>query len=531
MQAVSASLLDTLRSLLGTDAVIVAADELAFLSADAWAAGPTVALALRPAGRAGLAEAVAAITAAGIAVIPRGGGMSYTGGYVPVIEPSAIVDLGRLDSIVDVSADDMTITVEAGVTWAQIHAALAGTGLRLPFFGTFSGARATVGGGMSNGALFMGTGRYGTAADIVVGLEVIAADGRTIVTGQAGFANGRPYYRNYGPDLTGLFVHDAGALGIKTLVSMKLMPVPAVEASASFVFADGAAAAAALTGIARSGLAEEAYVFDPQTNRRSLDQASLATDLKRLAAVARSAGGIAKGIAAGAKLVGAGRRFMPGDVWSLHVVCSGSSDAGVGHDLDTARAIVDGHGGGEIANSIPLAARANPFEPVNGIVGPDGERWAALNAKVAHSQSQGLIADLGALLATHDDAMRARGVSCSFLYIAIGTQVFSIEPVLRWHDSWLPVHRRTPEPAYLDGIDEPAANPDARTLVANMRREIVDLFARHGVGSTQVGKTYPYFDSLQPDTQTLLLALKASLDPAGLMNPGALSLPLSVRDG
>ena len=275
------------------------AGELEFLSADAYAAGPTAALALRPPSRDGLAGAVAALTAAGIAVVPRGGGMSYTGGYVPLARSSVIVDLRGLDRIVAIDADDMTITVEAGVTWAQIHEALAGTGLRLPFFGTFSGTVATVGGGMSNGALFMGTGRYGTAAEIVVGLEVVTADGRTLVTGQAGFENGRPYYRSYGPDLTGLFVHDAGALGIKTLVSMRLMHAPAAEGAASFVFADGPTAAAALADIGRAGIVEEAYVFDPETNRRSLDRGTLAADLKRLGAVTRSAGGVLRGLAAG----------------------------------------------------------------------------------------------------------------------------------------------------------------------------------------------------------------------------------------
>ena len=125
--------------------------------------------------------------------------------------------------------------------------------------------------------------------------------------------------------------------------------------------------------------------------------------------------------------------------------------------------------------------------------------------------------------------MQACGIRCSFLYIAIGNHVFSIEPVLRWHDRWLPVHRRTPEKTYLDGIDEPDANPAATDYVATVRAEIVALFARHGVGSTQIGKTYPYFESLCPETRDLVRALKQALDPRGLMNPGALSLPAGAK--
>ena len=73
---------------------------------------------------------------------------------------------------------------------------------------------ATVGGGLSNGALFFGTGKYGSAADNVLGMEIIIADGTLIKTGQNAFANAKPHHRTYGPDTTGLFVR-CGSLGIK----------------------------------------------------------------------------------------------------------------------------------------------------------------------------------------------------------------------------------------------------------------------------------------------------------------------------
>ncbi len=523
--ATDATLIEALTEQLGGDGVVTDQDELAFYSADVYAPGVTAALAIRPAARIDIAPALSLITGAGYAVIPRGGGMSYTGGYVPVDERSVIVDLRRLDRIVDISPANMTITVEAGVTWQQVHEALDGSGLRLPFFGTFSGARATVGGGMSNGALFMGTGRYGTAAEIALGFEVATADGRTIRTGQAAFDNGKPFFRNYGPDLTGLFVHDAGALGIKTLVSMRLMKKPAVEDYASFVFNDAKAAAAALSDVARAGIAEEVYVFDPETSRRSLDQKDLARDLKRLLGVVRAQPGLLKGIREGAALVGAGRQFGADDVYSLHVVVSGNDDDAVASDLAEARRIVDAHGAGEIANSIPKAARANPFEPVNGILGAHGDRWAALNAKVAHEDAAAIIDATNAIIERHADRMHEHDVVASFLFIAISNHVFSFEPVMRWFDEWLPVHRRTPEPGHLAKFDEPLPNPGAREVVESVRQEIVALFAEHGAASNQIGKTYPYFQSLNSETKTLLLDLKRSLDPDNRMNPGALGIP------
>ena len=126
--------------------------------------------------------------------------------------------------------------MQAGVTWAQLYEALKPKGLRLPFFGTFSGVRATVGGGMSNGALFFGTARYGTGADNLLGLEVVLADGTRVRTGQAAFKNGKPFYRTYGPDLTGLFTHDAGTLGIKTEATLRLIQWPEEYGYLSFVF-------------------------------------------------------------------------------------------------------------------------------------------------------------------------------------------------------------------------------------------------------------------------------------------------------
>ncbi len=245
-----------LAAILGADCIIDEVEQLELLSSDVYSRGTTAALAIRPTHRIALADAIREITKSGFAVVPRGGGMSYTGGYTPVRADSVVVDTCRLDRIVDISAEDMTITVEAGVTWQQVFEALAPLGLRLPFFGTFSGSRATVGGGMSNGALFMGTARYGTAAELVLGLELITADGRMLRTGQAAFDHGKPFYRTYGPDLTGLFVHDAGALGIKTLVTMRLIEPPSHNDYASFVFDNIDSAAEALSDIARASLAE-----------------------------------------------------------------------------------------------------------------------------------------------------------------------------------------------------------------------------------------------------------------------------------
>jgi FAD/FMN-containing dehydrogenase len=179
-------------------------------------------------------------------------------------------------------------------------------------------------------------------------------------------------------------------------------------------------------------------------------------------------------------------------------------------------------GGVVISNTIPKAARANPFEPLNGILGADGERWAALNAKVPHSDAAALIAATEAAIDPYRERMAQHGVTMSFLYIAIAQHIFSYEPVLRWFDEWLPIHKEVPEAAHLATLKEPAANPEARALVDDIRSRVVGVFAQHGAASNQIGKTYPMLSSLNPDTRGVLSALKRELDPEGLMNPGVL---------
>ncbi|MEM6935435.1 MAG: FAD-binding oxidoreductase [Pseudomonadota bacterium] len=517
-----AGLIEALSHALAPDEIISEPATRERLSSDVYSEGETADLVIRPADRQRLAQAVGLMTGLGFAVFPRGGGMSYTGGYLPDRRKAVVVDTSALDAILDVSPENMTITVEAGVTWKAIYETLDPLGLRLPFFGTFSGARATVGGGLSNGALFMGTARYGSGAELVLGLEVVTASGNVLTTGQAGFKNGKGFYRSYGPDLTGLFVHDAGALGIKAAATLRLIKKPAVNGYASFVFATAMDAAAALSDIARSGCAEEVYVFDPETNRRSMKEADLKADIKRLLNVVKK-----QGIRAGAGIAAAGRGVAGDDVYSLHLVCAGNTDEAVAADRATCCELAVRHRGAEIADSIPRAVRANLFEPLNGILGGDGDRWAALNSKVAHEDAAETIEGVNRIFALHADAMAANRVTFSQLFVAISNHAFSYEPVLRWYDEWLPLHRSTPEPSHLKKLTEPAPNPQGRALVETIRREIVAFFQARGAASTQIGRTYPYYDSLTPVAAELVATLKQSLDPSGLMNPGALGLPAS----
>ncbi|MBT0669235.1 FAD-binding oxidoreductase [Novosphingobium profundi] len=520
-----AALVADLRARLGETELRTDPEALALHGSDLLEGGGDCRMVVRPSSVEQLAAAVARIGAAGLAMAPRGGGLTYVRGYVPQARPFAAIDLAGLNRIVSISEEDMVITVEAGVTWRQIHEALTPLGLRLPFFGTFSGARATVGGGLSNGALFLGTARHVSAAETVVGLEVVLADGSLLHTGQKAVANAPlPFMRTFGPDTTGLFLHDAGALGIKARASLRLIRAPGHTDYLSFGFARQADAIATLCEIARSDLAEDAFLTDPDKTRAALSAPSdLARDARTLGKVIRQEKGLLKGLKAGAKLVMAGRDFIEAGCHSVHLVLAGRSAEAVAADKVAARAIAAQHGARELPDSIPRAGRAELFQPLAGmIVGPQADRWIALNAKVPHSEAARLTEAIEALLARHKGALEAAGVIVSRLLTVMGTHAFSYEPVLNWRDAWLPLHH-----AILDGetrLIEPDPAPDARALVMQVRAELIALFAELGAASNQIGRTYPYASVLRPEARGLLEALKQALDPRGVMNPGALEL-------
>lgn len=511
----------TLKGLLGESAVRTDDEALALAASDIHVTGERPAAMVRPEDAKGVAQAVAAATAHGYAVIPRGGGLSYTGGYAPPVAKSITIDMGGMNRILDIAADDLTITVQAGVTWKQINDALKPLGLRMPFMGTFSGAGATVGGGLSHGALFFGSARYGSAAENVLGIEIALADGTLLRTGQGALTEpSKPILRTFGPDLTGLFTHDGGMFGIKTEATFRLIRAPTEQGFASFAFTNIEQAADALSEIARADLAEEVYILDPSA--AGAVHADTGTMAKTAMSVAKEAGGAFKAVKALASLAKGGTDFIPEGHFSLHLTAAGRSSAAVDADLAAAHQIAVAKGGFAVAPTIPRVARAELFANLNGVLGPKGGRWAALNAKVAHSDARKLIAAFDEMIVPYAEEMAARGVTFTRLVSALANHCFSFEPVFHWQDSWQPLHRIKPEPSHLAMFKEPVDNPNARVLVNRLRRETVELFRRLGAASNQIGRTYPFRPALAQAPDNLLATLKRTLDPNGLINPGVL---------
>ena len=163
-------------------------------SEDIWsAARDTVALVVAPRSLDELSRVVATIARAGFAIAPRGAGMSYTSGYIPMSGNTVSLDLSGMDRVLRVSAEDMTVTVEAGCTWAALNAALAPHGLRTPFWGAMSGLKSTIGGGLSNLNAMFGAGHYGTSSESVIALSIVLSDGRIVRTGARGCDGDTPF--------------------------------------------------------------------------------------------------------------------------------------------------------------------------------------------------------------------------------------------------------------------------------------------------------------------------------------------------
>lgn len=523
-QTDTSDLHDILRQVLGEAGFVEDEAARALMSQDIWAKGETAAFIAAPDSLDALQRTVAAAHARGVALNPRGGGMSYTSGYTPDRAGIGILDFSRLSRILEVNADDMYVTAEAGATWKQLHDALKPHGLRTPFWGPLSGLSSTLGGGLSQNNAFFGAGTYGPTSDSVTSLAVVLADGTLVRTGTGGTTGASPFWRHFGPDLTGLFLGDAGALGHKAEVTFRLIPAPEHEAWASFEFDGREACAEATAEIARQGLACEVFGFDPNLTRVRLKRASLLADVKTLGKVIGGQGSLLKGLKEGAKIAMAGRDFMEANTWSLHLVVEGRSAAGVREDMDRLKAICEARDGKETENSIPKIIRSNPFTPLNNMLGPEGERWVPVHGIVPLSKGPAVWGAIEALFETMHRRFETHRIETGFLVTTLSTNGYLIEPVFLWPEERFAIHEASVEADWLARLPRHDPNPEATALVAEARQAVIDIFTAHGGAHFQVGRAYPYREARNPAAFALLETIKAAIDPEGRVNPGALGL-------
>lgn len=203
--------------------------------------------------------------AAGVTVVPRGGGSGLSGAAA-VPDGAVVLSTTRLDRILEIDPADGVAVVQPGVIVADLDAAAAEHGLLYPP-DPASHRIATVGGTIATNAGGLRCVKYGVTRDSVLGLTVVLADGSLLRTG------GRTLKGVVGYDLTGLFVGAEGTLGVVVEAIVKLWPRPIHTRTAVAFFDSAELAAAAVTTVAATGARPSALELMDTGALRAIDRA------------------------------------------------------------------------------------------------------------------------------------------------------------------------------------------------------------------------------------------------------------------
>ena len=199
-------------------------------------------LVLRPGSTEEVSKILALAHQHGIPVVPQAGNTGLVGGQTPM-HGEIVLSVARLKRVRAVDAAGFTMTVEAGLTLAEVHAAADEVNRLFPLSLPSEGS-CRIGGNLGTNAGGVGVLAYGNARQLVLGLEVVLADGR-IWNGLSALKKD-----NTGYDLKDLFIGSEGTLGVITAAVLKLFPKP-VETATAFVALNSVDAALPLFSLAQ----------------------------------------------------------------------------------------------------------------------------------------------------------------------------------------------------------------------------------------------------------------------------------------
>ena len=466
------SALDRLTEYFGADRIRVDKDLLAHVSSDLSCEPWSPALAVfAPRSVDDVRWLLPVVAEHGMCVVARGAGMSYTRSHVPARTGTVVLDLAELSEVLEVQARDRYVIVQPGCTWEELYLATSAAGVRVPCWGPLSGRRSTVGGAVSQDGGFFGMASAGSVRDSVLGLEVVLSDGRVVRTGS--LADPRGAGARSGPDLTGIFSGDAGAMGLKTAIALRLEPIPPAAASASWTCRTRMEALELMEAVGSTDLASEVFAFDPLYHEL---------------------------------LAGLGFRDVRTAPWSVHATVEGRDHDEVAAGLRRLAAIPTS--ARPIDSSVPLSLRADPFGATQLIFSEASPGvHLPIHAIVPRSRAGQAARLLDRFLTEHASELDHHRMRTWGLMSCVGDHVL-LECSL-----------------YFAGAYKSADDPSGvRGAAVRLRREMVDAIGEAGVAHYQMGKYYDLRDGVDADTWSLLADLKQALDSSGSLNPTALGL-------
>ncbi len=462
-------LVERLASTLGTRGCLRDPRDMAPYAVDTrelWRGAPLAVV--RPESTAQVAAVVRECAAAGVAVVPQGGNTGLCGGSVPDASGRQVVlSLARMNRIREIDARNATLTAEAGCVLADVQAAADGAGLLFPLSLAAEGT-CQIGGNLATNAGGTAVLRYGNARDLVLGLEVVLADG------QVWEGLRRLRKDNTGYKLHHLFVGSEGTLGIITAAVLKLFPKPREVHTALIAVRDPDAALDLLDRL-RAASGDSVTTFE-YVNRPSL---ALALDWVE------------------------GNRDpfdAPHGHYALVELSGGSSAGGLRGALEETLAEVFEAGGVKDAVIAQSSAQAQALWKLRETI-PEAQKRAS--ASIKHDISVP-VSRIPELLERGSALMREAVpdvVVVAFGHMGDGNIHFNANQNPGGDDR-----------AFLDARD--AIHARMYALVSELNGS---FSAEHGIGQLKRDQMERYRGGVELD---LMRRIKAALDPDGILNPG-----------
>jgi glycolate oxidase len=389
-------------------------------------------------------------------VVPRGAGTGLSGGAAG-LEGALTISLMRMDRIVEIDVDNLCAVVQPGVINAALKAAVARAGLFYPP-DPASYETSSIGGNLGTNAGGLCCVKYGQTRDWVLALEVVLADGTVIRTG------GRTVKDTAGYSLTHLMIGSQGTLGIITEATLRLRPLPGPRSTLLAFFPSLVASGAAVAAMTRSGLVPVTLeLLDHETILAVDDAFSLGLD--REAA-------------------------------SMLLVESDAPGPAAAAEMDAAEAAVTAAGASTVVRAAD-AAEADWLRQARRLAFDALERRGTVRMSEDMAVPRSKVPDL---LAAIERIAAAHGVRCAtFGHAGDGN-----------------LH-----PHLLFDRDDPEAMRHSLQVQDEMLQATLDLggtvSAEHGIGSVRKA----WLPRQRGEGAVAAMrAIKAALDPLGILNPG-----------